>query len=113
MRTWLFILVGLMAGGCASTAPRSDPGEQALADQPQEPVAAALVFSPALGDYLPEEVLARDGRGQAALWGLQGPTTTIHYIRTDDRWGDDDYGRRRDMYRRRAVEYRLGSSVRP
>lgn len=113
MRTWLLILVGITLCGCASTAPVADRGNQAPAAEADQPVAAALVFAPTLGDTLPQGALARDGRGMGAYWGIQGPTTTLHYVRTDDRWGNDEFGHQREFYRRRAVEYRVGSSVRP
>ena len=114
MRMLVIILVGALAGGCAATgtAPASQPIESS--DHPAAAPAAALVFSTPAGLYLPPELLRRDGRGESAYWGLQGPTTTYHYIRTDDRWGYDDFrGNFGDSYRRRAVMMQLGVSVRP
>lgn len=114
MRMMVIILAGVLAGGCAATgtAPVNHPIESV--DHPVAVPAAALVFNTPAGLDLPPELLRRDGRGESAYWGLQGPTTTYHYIRTDDRWGYDDFrGNFGDTYRRRAVIMQLGVSVRP
>lgn len=106
----LILLMGVLAGGCV--AGRGEVVERAV-DHEAVP-AAALVFDTPAGQNVPPELLARAGRGETAYWGLQGPTTTYHYIRTDDRWGFDDFrGNFGDSYRRRAVMMQLGVSVRP
>ncbi len=106
----VLLIVGLL-GGCAASRIEGVASPEVVYDDAQ---AAALVFDTPVGHLLPPQLLQRDGRGEAAYWGLQGPTTTYHYIRTDDRWGNYDYrGNFGDHYRRRAVMMQLGVSVRP
>lgn len=110
MRTVLLILIGALAGGCAASQSHA-PLPEVQYDDAQ---AAALVFDTPAGRDLPPELLQRDSRGGSAYWGLQGPTTTYHYVRTDDRWGNHDFrGNFGDTYRRRAVMMEVGSSIRP
>ena len=112
MRMMVMMLIVALLGGCAtSPVDRAAPQAEAVYDDAQ---AAALVFDTPAGGNLPPQLLWRDGRGESAYWGLRGPTTTYHYIRTDDRWGNHDYrGNFGDHYRRRAIMMQLGVSVRP
>lgn len=112
MRMMALMLAGALVGGCAAggKAPIEPEPEAEYGIMP----AAALVFDSPVGRDLPPGLLGRDGRGETAYWGLRGPTTTYHYVRTDDRWGNDDFrGHFGDTYRRRAIMMELGVSVRP
>jgi hypothetical protein len=123
MRLACLILLSFLIPACAlrptrSPAPVAHGEEPALVDQqlphePQAEPASALVFDPLASPDEPGIDFPRDPRSQGAYWGIQGPTQTFFYQRTDDRYGSGwDFEGFGDTYRRRTIETRIGTSVR-
>jgi hypothetical protein len=112
MRLACLVLLVFLIPACAAR-PQSHPrAEVSRPEEPEALAAGALVFDAPAGEAGRID-FPRDPRAGGAVWGIQGPTTTFLYQRTDDRYGSgwdfDSFG---DRYRRRTVETRLNMSVR-
>jgi hypothetical protein len=81
MRELALLAVASLVLGCASKKSTSIPAPVAQLAQPS----AALAFDPPVAYLLPEYVLARNFRQQAAYVGYDQTITTFSYIETDDR----------------------------
>lgn len=109
------LLLGL-AAGCASRGESQGPQPLRTGDGYIARPAAALVYAPPLvREMEPGEldaVLARAGRGEAALLGYDLPTVSTYFLRVEDEqgfygWGHGfGYGGRFDDYDRTAITTR-------
>src|SRR3954452_18960926 len=113
MRLGVYVLAGLFVGGCAAR-----PAAPTAADSTHvydDAVAAALVYDPPVVVNAPPIDLSREGRGAAAVAGVDDVITTYYYLSVDDRqggYGKNGHGRSLDRFERQAVTERVGVSYR-
>ena len=96
MRRIHFLLLALLAGGCASREPGTPPNVRA---------ASSLVFDTPIAMAEPPIDLSRDTRGNAALYGFEDTSTTAYYIHTENRETTDFT----DRYERRSYVDKVGT----
>lgn len=110
MRWGAFILIALIAAGCASKQ------TQPIATAPAAPlyddaIAAALVYDPPVVADSPRVDVSRDGRAQTAYAGFDELITTFYYLRIDDHQQTFG-GLHNDRFERQAITQRVGVSYR-
>ena len=103
------ILLAFIAAGCVSSKPHA-PSDMAYThpDPPFSHPASALVFDPPIAASIPPLDLSREPRQSMAFAGFQQSTTTVSFVRTDDRQSTAYL----DSYDRRAITIQMGTNSR-